>query len=288
MVIPNALAQNRSMSYTARGLLVDLLSRPDDWRETCRQMADSSPQGRKALAAALEELRVWGYYRVDVVQLPNGRIRSEAHVYDRPQLGVLPGATVPDSGESDPAQRGVLPNDLVEIPSLPGPEPESVAEGGKEESASDLRPRPLLSKSVPEMDTETRTAMAALLRAVRPERRLPLGEAEAAALAPMVRAWMDRGGSEEQLREALLSGLPQVVYSPAAVLRSRLERKMPAELPSETRRRRGAECAECRDPLSEPGLCVQCRGAVPRQEGADRGVEVTARGIAKVRAAMGR
>ncbi|MGK4581721.1 hypothetical protein [Kitasatospora sp. HPMI-4] len=290
MIIPNALAQNRAMSYTARGLLVDLLSRPGDWRETCRQMADSSPQGRKALEAALDELKAWGYYRVEVVRLANGRLRTEAHLFDRPQTPGLPGATVPGSGESDTAACDTLPKDLVKIPSLPAavkPVAENGDEGdrgGREEDA----PAPVLrpAKPVEELDEATLEAMNVLLRAVRPERRLPLGAAEAVALAPLVREWMDRGGSEDQLRAALLSGLPEVVYSPAGVLRTRLERKMPVERPVEPPRPRGAECAECRDPLPQPGLCGRCSGAARHRTGGERGAEVTARGMAKVRAAL--
>ncbi|MFD9591680.1 hypothetical protein ACFWA9_02845 [Kitasatospora sp. NPDC059973] len=284
------------MSYTARGLLVDLLSRPDDWRETCRQMADSSPQGRKTLAAALDELRAWGYYRVEVVRLPNGRMRSEAHVFDRPQTGMLPGATAPGSGEPDCGDRGVLPKDLVKVPSPPSDEEtEPLAEaapadeeGGREEPAPELIPRPRRAAPAvhPEdLDEETLAAVNALLRAVRPERRLPLGVAEAAALAPLVRQWMERGASQDELRQALLTGLPEVVHSPVAVLRSRLERKKPAER-TVAPQRRLAECEQCRDPLPEPGLCGACRGAGRADGAADRGVEATARGIAKVRAAM--
>ncbi|MBD0688354.1 hypothetical protein [Streptomyces sp. CBMA123] len=271
------------MTYTARGLLVDLLSRPDDWRETCRQMADSSPQGRKALAAALDELRAWGYYRVEVVRLPNGRLRSEAHIYDRPQPGGLPGATKPDSGESDTADRDVLPKDLVKVPTLPVAVAPPTAEGGREEAA----PAPRTVEPAAPVDEATNAAMGALLRVVRPERRLPLGGAEAAALAPLVREWMERGGSEEQLRQALLAGLPEVVYSPSGVLRSRLERKMPAERPAApAARRQFTECAECRGPLPEPGLCPACAGA-GRQTASDEGRgDVTARGMAKVRAAL--
>ncbi|WP_370117866.1 hypothetical protein [Streptacidiphilus sp. MAP12-33] len=284
------------MSYTARGLLVDLLSRPDDWRETCRQMADSSPQGRKALAAALDELRVWGYYRVVVVRLSNGRVRSEAHVFDRPQTGVLPGATAPGSGAPDCDDRGVLPKDLVKVPSLPtDEETEPLAEtvpadneGGREETAPEQTPKPHCAAPPAQpgdLDAESLAAVNALLRAVRPERRLQLGVAEAAALAPLVREWMERGASQDALRQALLTGLPEVVHSPVAVLRSRLERKKPAERPIAPQRRL-AECEQCRDPLPEPGLCGGCRWAGRADGAADRGVQVTARGIAKVRAAM--
>ncbi len=301
VIIPNELAQNRAMTYTARGLLVDLLSRPGDWRETCRQMADSSPQGRKALAAALEELRVWGYYRVEVVRLPSGQVRSEAHVFDRPQTGMLPGATAPGatapgSGAPDCGDRGVLPKDLVKVPSLPADEEaEPVAEarpadeeGGREETAAEQTPRPrraAASARPADLDAESLAAVNALLRVVRPERRLPLGVAEAAALAPLVREWMERGASQDQLREALLTGLPVVVHSPVAVLRSRLERKLPAERPVAPERRL-AECEQCRDPLTEPGLCEGCRGAARADGAAEQAVQVTARGIAKVRAAM--
>ncbi|WP_335983864.1 hypothetical protein [Streptomyces sp. CA2R106] len=34
--MPNTLLQDRRLSYTARGLLADLLSRPDGWREDGR------------------------------------------------------------------------------------------------------------------------------------------------------------------------------------------------------------------------------------------------------------
>ncbi|MGA5704573.1 hypothetical protein [Peterkaempfera bronchialis] len=292
VIIPNELAQNRAITYTARGLLVDLLSRPDDWRETCRQMADSSPQGRKALAAALDELRVWGYYRVEVVRLPNGRVRSEAHVFDRRQFGGVPGATMPGSGEPESADYDVLPKDMVKVPSPPTPEAEPLAEGGPAEvegGREEFASGPVIRSWAPEhpadLDEETLVAVNALLRAVRPERRLPLGAAEAAALAPLVRQWMERGASEEQLREALLTGLPKVVYSPVAVLRSRLERKMPAERQAVATRRM-PECAECRDPLPEPGRCGRCSGAVPSSGVVGRGAEVTARGMAKVLAAL--
>ena len=300
--MPNELAQNRAMSYTARGLLVDLLSRPDDWRETCRQMADSSPQGRKALESALDELRAWGYYRVEVVRLSNGRIRSEAHIFDQPQRGAGPGATIPASGVPAPGVPDVLSKYLVKVPSLPeatavqvdGDETiETMApEGGKEgtapasgSTASEAAAEPPEAAEPAEPDRATAEAVLVLLRVVRAERRLPLGVAEAAALAPLVCSWMNRGGSEDQLREALLAGLPHVVHSPVAVVRSRLERKMPGRRVQQ-QPKRGAECAECRDPLPQPGLCSRCRGTRGSSSRDRARGEVTERGMAKVRAVM--
>ena len=85
IVLPNALLQDRRLTYTARGLLADLLSRPDGWREDGRQMADRSPQGRGAVARALKELAGFGYYRVEKVRQEDGTILSVAHVWDTPQ-----------------------------------------------------------------------------------------------------------------------------------------------------------------------------------------------------------
>ncbi|MFF9350849.1 hypothetical protein [Streptomyces sp. NPDC014734] len=41
------------MSCTARGLLADLLSRPDGWSEDGRRMADTSTQGRRGREGAV-------------------------------------------------------------------------------------------------------------------------------------------------------------------------------------------------------------------------------------------
>lgn len=76
-VLPNGLLQDRRLSFTARGLLADLLSRPDGWREDGRHMADTSPQGRGTVRRALKELADAGYYRVVRVRRPDGTIRSE-------------------------------------------------------------------------------------------------------------------------------------------------------------------------------------------------------------------
>ncbi|WPW29428.1 hypothetical protein P6B95_19950 [Streptomyces atratus] len=128
-VLPNALLQDRRLSYTARGLLADLLSRPDGWSEDGRRMADASPQGRLAVAKALRELTAFGYYRVHKVRRSDGTFVSEAHVYDTPQpvsgtalvRQVVPGISRPGSGEPIVGGRGANPvKNRGKRPSLPG------------------------------------------------------------------------------------------------------------------------------------------------------------------------
>ncbi|MGV9268544.1 hypothetical protein ACWDRR_28195 [Kitasatospora sp. NPDC003701] len=71
-------------------------------------------------------------------------------------------------------------------------------------------------------------AERALLELRRIDPRLTLGAREVRRLAPLAAEWLARGVSSAALRAALTSGLPDQVKSPAALLRWRLEGKLPA------------------------------------------------------------
>ncbi|MFE6102342.1 hypothetical protein ACFVQ4_20535 [Streptomyces laurentii] len=282
-VLPNCVLQNRHLSYTARGLLVDLLSRPDGWREDGRHMADTSPQGRGAVRKALKELAAAGFYRVEKVRLTDGTFRTQTHVYDTPQL-VAPDVTRPVAGAATAGPGDTPPvKDGGKEPSLPAAQAERTAEQAERTApqAEQAEPDTQAPQAEPgtqapqaEPDAQTREAVAMLYRVIRPEPRLRLGAAEAAALAPLVAQWLERGSSAHDLAYALLPGLPARVHSAVGVLRSRLERKMPpAEAPSEPSSQRRtepskpwyAECAECHDPVPEPGICRTCAGLGVRE-----------------------
>jgi hypothetical protein len=275
-VLPNGLLQDRRLSYTARGLLADLLSRPDGRREDGRQMADSSPQGRGAIRKALKELTEAGYYRVDKVRMPDGTVRSEAHVFDTPQLAPLPGAVRPGPGE---AATGA-----ADVPSVKNPEeePSLPAELAGEPSAGEPDGREAGTPALP--DEQIRAVVATLYRVIRPEPRLRLGEAEALALAPLVAQWLERGSTPDDLAQALLPGLPTPMHSPAGVLRNRLQRKMPP-LPAAPPPP-APECAQCHDPVPRPGICRACAGLGPRTVPVGRGAAATPSGAARARVAL--
>ncbi|CAM5397913.1 hypothetical protein AB0F92_15965 [Kitasatospora aureofaciens] len=291
-VLPNGLLQDRRLSYTARGLLVDLLSRPDGWREDGRHMADTSPQGRGAIRKALKELTEAGYYRVDVIRMPDGTVRSEAHVFDTPQL-VVPGVPRPVSGEATTGSAGAplvknrheepsLPAEQADQPSAPNGKagrPDGREEGHNTDNTDQQPPA--------QPDGQIREAVAALFRVIRPEPRLHIGEAEARELAPLVAQWLERGSTARELAQALLSGLPETVHSAAGVLRSRLQRKMPpVQVPKRPANLRYAECAKCHDPVPQPGICAECAGLGGRRVQVGGGAAVAAAGAARVRAAM--
>ncbi|MEY9967620.1 hypothetical protein ABIA33_005693 [Streptacidiphilus sp. MAP12-16] len=272
-VLPNALLQDRRLSYTARGLLGDLLTRPDGWREDGRQMADRSPQGRLAVSRALRELTQAGYYRVDKVRQPDGTFISEAHVWDTPQQ-LAPDLTRPGSGavaSGDPDCHPV--KDYRQEPSLP---------------ASQTVGQPRSDRATPgPTSTAVNEAVAVLFRAIRPEPRLRLGTVEALELAPLVAAWLERGCSQADLSQALLPGLPARMHSAAGLLRDRLVRKLPpVPEPSVAPTTRWFECGACGDPVPRAGICRSCAGLGTPPVRVGGGETTTARGMAKVRAAM--
>ncbi|MFJ8476987.1 hypothetical protein [Kitasatospora sp. NPDC094011] len=290
-VLPNSLLQFRRLSFTARGLLADLLSRPDGWREDGRHMADTSPQGRGAVRKALKELTAAGYYRVEKIRLPDGTIITETHVYDTPQLTAPPGATRPVPGEATAGGADTLPKDRRKGTSLPAQQPDETAladepqartEGREQDHEDEVDEQ---STAVP--DDQVREAVATLFRVIRPEPRLRLGEAEAHELAPLVAQWLERGATQTDLARALLPGLPSPVHSAVAVLRYRLEhKKPPVTAPHQPSKPRYTECAMCHDPVPQPGICAACAGLVGRTAQAGGGAAVAAAGAARVRAAV--
>ncbi|MER7756695.1 hypothetical protein [Kitasatospora sp. NPDC097643] len=295
-VLPNAVLQYRQLSYTARGLLADLLSRPDGWRENGRHMADTSPQGRGAVSKALKELTAAGFYRVEVVRLPDGTLRSEAHVYDTPQLWTgSPGTTRPVSGEpvAGPAGAPEVKN-REKQPSLPTDQQSAkpvttklVTAHAKRETGGQQGPQGAIEPPPTAPDERTRAATATLLRVISPEPRLHLGHSEAEALAPLVAQWLDRGSTATRLAQALLPGLPEPVHSAPAVLRYRLKHKMPPpEPPTRPAAPRYAECADCHDPVPRPGLCRACAGPGKHVVAAGPPAPVTAAGAEQARSAL--
>ncbi|MFE4516375.1 hypothetical protein ACFRMQ_19515 [Kitasatospora sp. NPDC056783] len=301
VVLPNGAVQDRRLSFTARGLLADLLSRPNNWREDARQMADTSTQSRAAIRKALKELIEAGFYRVERIRMPDGTIRSEAHVYDTPQIlglreakelletvnpQVEPRVPRPASGPSDSGDAGAhCVKNLVKEPSLPSPEvvpPKASAETRRDTAGGRA------GTSVEDLGDSLRMAAHTLYQALDGQRRLHLGEVEVVELAPLVAEWLAVGSGPAELAAALLSGLPETIHSPVGVIRSRLRRKLPMrpEPAGRTVASPVHECDECRDPVSRPGRCGRCSGRPRPVSTIGSGARSTAAGAARTRAAM--
>lgn len=118
--------------------------------------------------------------------------------------------------------------------------------------------------SVPSAPVERRSeAYDALAGLGQRDHRLVLSAAECAELEPSAAQWLERV-EPAAFTQAMTSGLPADVYSPAGLLRARLTRRLPPErsAPPAPRGWR-LECTECGvpgEPAALPGgLCRPCR-----------------------------
>lgn len=83
-VISNAVIRDTRLSYRARGILLDILSRPDNWRVSADSLARTGNEGRHAILTALKELREVGYMKTEKRQNGQGRFETVSIVYDTP------------------------------------------------------------------------------------------------------------------------------------------------------------------------------------------------------------
>ena len=83
-IISNAVIRDTRLSYRARGVLLDILSRPDNWRVSADSLARTGSEGRHAILTALKELREVGYMRTEKLRKDNGQFETVSIVYDTP------------------------------------------------------------------------------------------------------------------------------------------------------------------------------------------------------------
>jgi hypothetical protein len=90
-IMANDTIRDSTLSYKARGLLLYLLSLPDDWTVSSEHLARVSDRdGRDAVRTGLAELEAAGYLKRWRHQDAAGRWVNESIIYDRPQHGENP------------------------------------------------------------------------------------------------------------------------------------------------------------------------------------------------------
>jgi hypothetical protein len=105
-IIPDETLRDPRLSYNARGILGELLSRPDDWQTTADAITKAAArhrgreaEGRRKIAQAFAELERARYLRRVRTRGPGGKFATEVHVYDRPyDAGEATG--IPTGGQS--------------------------------------------------------------------------------------------------------------------------------------------------------------------------------------------
>ena len=82
--ITNDILQRKDMSMQAKGLLVYLLSLPEDWEIHKSEVWKHFSNGRDAVYRAFEELERKGYIQVKKFRDEKGRIQYQYTVYEEP------------------------------------------------------------------------------------------------------------------------------------------------------------------------------------------------------------
>lgn len=92
-IIPNSALRDDRLSYCARGVLAELLSRPNGWETNADALSDRARrhrgdvvgEGRRGLRSAFKELEAAGYMVRRKEQGEKGRFITVLEVYDTPQ-----------------------------------------------------------------------------------------------------------------------------------------------------------------------------------------------------------
>jgi hypothetical protein len=92
LILANATVRDERLSYTARGVLAELLSRADGWETTADRMSQQARrargsargEGRRAIRAAWAELEAAGYLHRFRAQDEAGRWTTTTVVTDVP------------------------------------------------------------------------------------------------------------------------------------------------------------------------------------------------------------
>lgn len=249
-VLGNEVLRDRRLSFTARGILVYLLSLPDGTREDVRTLADKHPGvGRRGVAKAVDELVRHGYYLRRTDNNPRtGQVRTDTFVYDSPHTEDEPEPPRPDQESARVTDPGTGEGEVGET----GTSPMGTKTTGEEPSL----PEPVT------LTAASSRGAAFLGRIARYEPRLALSVTETLTLAPLAERWVEHGVSELEARSLLTDGLPRFVYSARALLADRLGRKLPAPRVRKDPAAPAAppaECGICRDPRPSPDTpCRSC------------------------------
>ncbi|MEV6259845.1 helix-turn-helix domain-containing protein [Streptomyces sp. NPDC051784] len=251
-VVGNHLSQHRALSLLAIGLAVHIQSLPTGARIGIKHLADRFPESEVRIAAALRELEATGYLRRSRTRLPDGRVVTRTVSCNQPGAATAPAtpsrpratrretATAPAPVEVETAApvetplapEAPLPPSSYAPPAErtpvapPPPAPVRVPPPTARIAPPPPLPRPMKADAEHE---RLATALLGDLRRLAPQ--LTLSEADVAALAPGVSAWLERDAHPDTVRQALTTDLPVQVKHPAKLLRHRITALLPPPLP---------------------------------------------------------
>ena len=104
--IGNELIQNAALSWKARGLMIYLLSMPQDWDFNLADLANRAPEGKSALRSGVAELEEHGYIHIIQERNPSGKWDGWTwYVYEDPMPRSENPISVNPKSENPPLQK---------------------------------------------------------------------------------------------------------------------------------------------------------------------------------------
>ena len=102
-ILDSRVIEDGRLSWSARGVLIYLLSRPDNWRVLVKDLQRRGDLRRDGIYAVLRELRLAGYVRFERIRNEAGCVREGRYIVSEEPASSLHPAK-PDEAEPDPAQ----------------------------------------------------------------------------------------------------------------------------------------------------------------------------------------
>ncbi|WP_162889965.1 hypothetical protein [Streptomyces olivoreticuli] len=322
--VSNEIIRHPRLSSDAVRLLTWQLSLPPGADQPLSKTAERAGIKRAGFMCAKRELTAEGFLHEWRLQGSTGRWSTTqllssvplsaddaALVRDGCPTGGIPAAGGPGSRSVGRSQKNTEEN----TPSPPTPPSPPDKQADAEAAAQREEEPPLKPTAVPQAPAPPLPAplveqgALALAAISHSERQLRLSGHDIAALAPIAGQWFQRGASMTDLRDALTSGLPPAVRSPAGLTHNRLTRKMPDPSTRPQQCADGHQMAgpssrlagtrECQGthvqtqlfrPVADEVLCQQCRRETTEAEGepeqVSAAVAAALRGAAAVRASL--
>lgn len=89
LIVQNSVVRDKSLSFKARGILLEILSRPNNWVVTAENLALEGQEGRSAILAAFKELKKSGYMETQKLRNSDGTFQTVTYVFDEPKNSII-------------------------------------------------------------------------------------------------------------------------------------------------------------------------------------------------------
>jgi predicted transcriptional regulator len=87
VVVDKVFVNDDRLSWKAKGIMIYLLSLPDDWKFYVEELVTHAKDGEKAFRSGFKELEKYGYVKRFPVRDGNRIVEWDTTVYENPVLG---------------------------------------------------------------------------------------------------------------------------------------------------------------------------------------------------------